>query len=438
MKTLICEQTLHQKAAQDQVKPYAKPHAQLNARPQPRAHVTSQSAVALKQANPRTVQLRLKHELDLLCGAGVGLAPIARRACELIRELVGAECASIFWLDERGMPEGFFHENANPQAQDLLMNHFERLFMGENETTVFHLAQRTDGRVGHFLNPTAAHYASNVFNLLVKPCGHHHVLDLRVDRDGRGRAVVLLFRPQSQPFTEQDATALNWLAPYLERAIAQVSPLAQWVLDPTQTGHLIVAGGGEQLHLRCPQAEALLRQSLLVGQGIDLLKPLAGPPGFVKKLCHDFLLSGSAHRSVSLDVPNGRLKATASRMLTGPALSAPAPSEGGALGQSPAKSQRQSGASCMPECHVLVTLEFFKPARLQVVRGVVGLDLSPLQREIALLAGLGGLRQDCERVIGVSKEALKKHLKSIYCAAGVDNWDSLARSLSPFGSAVYA
>lgn len=387
--TLFCEQTLQQEQA------------------------VTRSSAGLKQGHSRTVQLRLKHELDLLCGAGVGLTPIARRACELIRELVGAECASIFWLDERGMPEGFFHENANPQAQDLLMNHFERLFMGKNETTVFHLAQRKDGRVGHFLNPTPAHYTSNVFNLLVKPCGHHHVLDLRVDRDGRGRAVVLLFRPQNQPFTEQDATALNWLAPYLERAIAQVSPLAQWVLDPAQTGHLIVTGGGEQLHMRCPQAEALLRQSLLVGQGIDLLKPLAVPPRFVKTLCHDLLQSGDSSRSTRLDVPNGQLRATVNRLL-------------------PASSQ------AAPDSQVLVTLEFFKPARLHVVQGVVGLDLSPLQREIALLAGLGGLRQDCERVIGVSKEALKKHLKNIYCAAGVDSWDSLARSLSPFAPRAFA
>ena len=81
----------------------------------------------------------------------------------------------------------------------------------------------------------------------------------------------------------------------------------------------------------------------------------------------------------------------------------------------------------------LVALELLHPPRLQVVQRVLALGLSPLQREIALLAGVGGLRPDCERVIGVSNEALKKHLKTIYRAAGVAGWDGLAATLQTGG-----
>ena len=77
----------------------------------------------------------------------------------------------------------------------------------------------------------------------------------------------------------------------------------------------------------------------------------------------------------------------------------------------------------------LITLELVQPPRLHVVRRVLELGLSPLQREIALLAGVGGLRRDCERVIGVSNEALKKHLRTIYRTVGVTGWDGLATTL---------
>ena len=79
--------------------------------------------------------------------------------------------------------------------------------------------------------------------------------------------------------------------------------------------------------------------------------------------------------------------------------------------------------------YILATLELAQPQRLHAVERVLALPLSPLQREIALFAGEGGLRRGCEQSIGVSEAALKKHLKAIYHAAGVESWEELARSM---------
>ena len=78
---------------------------------------------------------------------------------------------------------------------------------------------------------------------------------------------------------------------------------------------------------------------------------------------------------------------------------------------------------------LLVELSFHRPRRMEVVRRVLSLPLSPLQREIALLAGLGHARADCVAEIGVGPEALKKHLRVIFSATGAQDWDSLSRTL---------
>ena len=53
------------------------------------------------------------------------------------------------------------------------------------------------------------------------------------------------------------------------------------------------------------------------------------------------------------------------------------------------------------------------------------LPLTLLQKQVALFAAQGGLRTDCEDRFGVSQEALKKHLRTIYDVTGVANWTGL-------------
>ncbi|WP_157096359.1 MULTISPECIES: hypothetical protein [unclassified Methylosinus] len=137
-------------------------------------------------AKKNTARRKL-HALDLLCRAGTGIAPIAPAACRQIRELVGADAASIFWLDENGLPQGFFHEDSPESARDLFVNEFERLFIGPAELNVTALARTPGPRVGRIARPGKAYFSSNTFNLLVRASGHHHSLDLRIDLDGRAR-----------------------------------------------------------------------------------------------------------------------------------------------------------------------------------------------------------------------------------------------------------
>lgn len=358
----------------------------------------------------RRLAEKKRHELDLLCRAGVGLTPIAPAVCRLVREIVGAEACALFWLDAQGQPEGFFHEHAQPAAQELFLNEFERLFLGPAEINITTLAQTPGARIGRMLNVPASYYRSNTYNLLVRASGHHHTLDLRVDVQGRARAVLMLFRAREQLFQEQDAALLSRIEPYLYRALTGTAEASVWSAPASRSGHLLLADCGHRLLMFAGDAEALLKACTLVGQDVRVSGPLQAVPRFVRDLCARLHASGQPQARQDIDIPAGRLSMVAHRLQQAPLQ--------------PASDQ------------ILVALELQYPPRLRVVHRVLALGLSPLQREIALLAGVGGLRPDCERVIGVSNEALKKHLKTIYRAAGVAGWESLAATLQASGAEI--
>lgn len=347
---------------------------------------------------------QLAHQLDLLCKAGIGIEAIAHDTTVLIRQLVGAEAAAIFWLNETGLPDGFYHEDSPAQVQSLFLDEFERLFVGQDEINVFALARHRGRRVGNLILPPAGYFKSNTFNLLVRPSGHEHTLDLRVDVDGKTRAVVLLFRSRGGRFGDEQARRLESIAPYLERAIRSARP--QLDCRVLASGHVLVNADGSRVLMHSQQAADILKDANRVGTGTCKANALTLAPPFVAELCAHVHHSGFG-RQVEREfaVPGGRLTAHATALL---------PASG----------------SDATDVQVLIELKLMQPRRLEVVRKVVSMRLSPTQREIALLAGLGHPRADCLQVVGISKEALKKHLKAVYSATGANDWDSLHRTLA--------
>ncbi|QNP58743.1 hypothetical protein [Paenacidovorax monticola] len=352
---------------------------------------------ALRTAAPP----RLAQKLDLLCRLGLGLAPIAPDVCAVLRQLVGADAAALFWLDEHGIPEGFFHEDSPASAQNLFLNEFERLFVGEHETNVFALAQPQGRPVGRLLAPDARYFRSNTYNLLVRASGHRHTLDLRVEVQGPTgpvtRAVVALFRAPGRAFGDAEAALLTRALPSLQRAFAPggVRPLQA---QPPQgaNGHVVLDAASGHPVLADDAAIALLQRAGLRGLGLQH-NPLgtALPPDLLHRL------KARPGQSSHLPVPGGILQAQAHALHATPGSAA----------------------------QVLLTLQLQRPRQIDVVHRVLQLPLTPLQHEIAALAGLGHARADCTARTGVSNAALKKHLATILDVAGASDWGALAQHL---------
>lgn len=340
-------------------------------------------------------QVRKWHELSLLCRSGAGLAAITPQVCRLLRELVGADAAALFWMNAEGLPDGFFHEDSPASAREIFLNAFTELFIGPAELNVAMLAQMRGRRGGHLLAPGEDYFRSNTFNLLVRASGHRHSLDLRIDIDGQARAIILLFRTPPRAFTEADLATLSLAAPPISEALKLHAHGDDWAtVEPT--GHLLVAADGSRVLMATARAEELIRTSNRVGAGIALTGPLEAPPAFVADLVRARAGTGLAEGTVP--VPSGRLRVTVEPM-------------------------RAPGAG---ESAALVALALETPRHLARLDRVLTLDLSPRRREIALAAARGDSRRDAAARLGLGEEAMKKHLAIVYAATGTHSWEELA------------
>ena len=347
----------------------------------------------------RRVAKRYWTELDLICSTGVGLEAIAPQVCRLLREIVGADAGALFWVDENGLPAGFFHEDTNPEARDLFVNAFEELFTGDRELNVATLVQFKGTNCGHLLVPPDHYWRSNTYNLLVRASGHRHTLDLRVDYEGRPRAVILLFRQRSTTYEEEHRTLLQMALPSLRKAFMKPPGADRWS-EAAPPAYLIVDRAGEALKFATEPARVLLQQGNQVAQGVPASGPLLAPPLFVRKLCQR--LASEMRPSQLLPSPHGRLRVSAEYLN--------APGTG--------------------EAAVLVTIISEVPDLLAQVTRVLDLDLSPKQKVILLAAVSGASRQEATRATGTSPEAMKKHLMAIFTATGVHSWQDLRQSFT--------
>jgi DNA-binding CsgD family transcriptional regulator len=319
-------------------------------------------------------------------------------ACRLLREFVGADAGALFWMDENGLPEGFFHEDSPVGARDLFVNEFERLFMGPDELNVAILARLKGSGAGHLLTPPASYLRSNTFNLLVRPSGHRHALDLRIDHEGRPRVIVLLFRSGTDPFEETDLATLKLAAGPLRRSLSGNPQDAQWEATLLE-GHALIDASGTSLLMMSEGARRILQTTNSVGQDIQLEGPITTPPRFMRHLCSD-IAAGRATRGC-VPIPDGRLVITPERLNT------------------PVGDQSA----------ILMTMQIERPRNLRWVERLLELALSPRQRGIMLEAAFGHDRTEVAARTGTSAEAMKKHLGAIYQETGSHSWEEMARLL---------
>lgn len=343
---------------------------------------------------------RALERLRLLCECGAGLEAIAAKACEIIRDLMGADSASIFWLDRYGAPAGFFHDCAPAELKDLFVTRFDELFSLPGEFNMVTFTGSVGPPIGRMLTPEihAQFRASNVYRHLCVPLGHHYGLEMRIEHRGRGVGVLVLWNGDGRPFTPADVAAAEPLHRLLERALDAERADVVWRSQGSRTAHYITDVSGQHLLAINPEAEAMLNHAHLLGQNVPMARSPRTAPAFSRQLAA--MLAQGAPAELRLPVIDGRLVVRAS----------------------PSRRIAPEGED---ELQMFVSVDREAAVDVLAVEALAALPLTFLQKEIALFAAQGGLRADCEARFGVSQEALKKHLGAIYDITGVASWAGL-------------
>ena len=292
------------------------------------------------------------------------------------------------------------------------MNNYEELFVGPHEYTPFWRMRNKGRDVGNALRSSKEYFSSNTYNLLIKPTGCHYLLDALVELGGVTRLTVCLFRSAKNPFSKADERKLIALVPVLRRAIYK-RPHALLVRTSSKSdiGHILVTGDGQQMEMMDTAAQKLLASIKLFDQNLSLTKSGATLPLFVQQLCERLRVEPIASAEKELALAGGSLLVRANHLaFTSPALSATPLLQPASI-------------------KILVSLQFIQASAMEVVRIISAWCLSPLQARIAMYAACGGSRIGCAVHHGVSKEALKKHLRQIYAASRCTNWQELSQTV---------
>lgn len=346
---------------------------------------------------PTAMERRRLHErLRLLCATGAGLEAVAAPVSAIARDLVGAMSGSIFWLGSQSEAAGFYHDSAPVELKDFFVSNFDTLFSASDRPSMLGLIQSNGPPIGNYIDPASLQrlHASNVGKYLAAPLGHHHLLDVRIDREGQSKALLSLWNGPDRPFSPRDLAAMEAVRSQLCLVARQGAGNLHWRSADARTLHLITDLTGERLFSIDPDCEKVLRAGHLLGQSIPMASELREAPGFCRQLAAK--LARGEQARLHVPVANGRL-----------ALSA-------TIGQ-----LRRPGYN---GSYLFIAVDSQISLEVQAVEWLSSLPLTYLQKRIALHAMQGGKRTDCEHRFGVSPEALKKHLRTVYDRTGAASW----------------
>jgi DNA-binding CsgD family transcriptional regulator len=345
---------------------------------------------------------RMEH-IRLLCQSGTGLEAIAAPLCHAVRDLVGAKSGSIFWLDDKRAPQGFYHDCAPAEIKDIFATRLEELFIRQDEFNMMTLTDQIEPSIGRLLVSGAIEnfWEGNVYNHLCVPLGHRFMLDMRIDVEGVGRALVCLWNGPDAPFHARQVEALRLVQRQIAMAIQHARKDAMWRPASDMPAQFLTDLDGETLIAIDDEAERLLQESHLLRQNLPMAQPLRDAPSFAKALA----VARRSGQPATLEIPvaNGRLVAQATTIRS--------------------RSAELDGDRIAFRLRLEVSLIVIAIERL------ILLALTPLQREIALFAVRGGERSECAAEFGVSGNALKVHIRAIYEATGVSGWGELVANL---------
>lgn len=354
---------------------------------------------------------RLWTRLRVLCCSGLDLMPIVPEALEIVREIIPNAAAAVFLTSEKGVPHGFFHEDSPQEVRALFQNEPD-LFDGPMEYNVFRLVGVPGApKIGQLLAPPPEFFSSNTYQLLIRASGHHHILDSRLEIDGRRLGLLSLFREQGCGFTAGDADNLGRVTAYFEHALRlgalAASPSDSLLLEQ----EAVIASDAEGRILFLSEPASQLLQQL----------PLMGPQWPDRRRLPIFLLR-------LLDVlRDGERYPTRLPCDTVPIL-------GGAL-QASAHWAAGPGGNCLESALAaaergvaIVVLKRFTPVPLRIWKNLRAAALTPQQLEVAFWMGIGG-RNAVRARLSISEAVLRDCVKAIYEVFGCNSQEELAACL---------
>lgn len=328
-----------------------------------------------------------------------------------IREYAGADSAGFFWVDAKGDMTNLYADRM--LSPGLMQLYFERHYDGsEYPFRQAFLARAAANESVTSSTATTALTQTAYYNEILKSLDAHHVLYAVVREQGNALGQLSLYRPKnSVAFSAADRTAIKCISRYVAHAVNRPKTMSAEIefIDADSEGMAVVdfkgriiEGAAKSLHLL---SMALKRE---FNPGIHPLMVGEIVPEGVRELL-------------------ARLQQT----MRGEAADAPRTVIDGPWGRFLVSAYALDDDATTPNARAAIHIRGQQPMILKLAEAMGRFDISPQQREIALLLAQGRSNQQISEALRLSVNTVAYHIKRLFARLEAhDRADAVAKMLA--------
>jgi DNA-binding CsgD family transcriptional regulator len=334
-----------------------------------------------------------------LCTLGLPPRSLVQSLLPALREVVPAHSAGVFWVDSSGQMSALYAERMLPP--EAMAAYYERHYdvRGEGFAESFRRRAAAEDKVSmHAFS--RAEQAGEYFRDVLHPLDAYHVLYGILESEGRPFAQVSLYRGAAGPaFSATDAATLRSLLRYLGIGLARPERGVPMGEDCVTVEEAVgVVGRDGTIVSASEDWRRLVRLAAVTEVAPSRARSESGA-------IEDFLREGArtpGSPEIERNTAWGRF----------------------VIRRFPLADARGRRAD---QLALLVRLE--EPRTLSLVRGTRHSDLSPQQREVALLLAKGLTNTQIAHTLGLSLNTANYHVKQVYLRLEVNDRDAVQGQL---------
>jgi DNA-binding CsgD family transcriptional regulator len=244
-------------------------------------------------------------------------------------------------------------------------------------------------------------YKSDVYNLVYCAYDQHHILSSLVLDQGKPFGILNLYRPvKLKPFNSREQALCLQLLPYLVNACGEGVKDIQYG-ESGLPGMMVMDTQGQILYLT-DEARGLLALACHPVLSFDALSQEAHILMQLSQLCRNLqaVFKGKYTPPPSWCHTNGRGRFTFRAFWL----------------------ERQNQ---QPDRLISITIEHQEPLVVKILRGLHGLPLSPVQKQVALLLAQGLANEVIGEHLHIKLSTVKEHVSKIFDKLGIYRRDEL-------------
>lgn len=340
-----------------------------------------------------SVQNQIAH-IRQLCCLGMSFKAIMPDLMKTMTRVMDCQSGVFMWFDCNGDIDHIYVDIFLPEVVSLFVSEYERLKTPFGPDLPMMAVKGKP--LGNYRVMPKEFYRTDMYNLICRPYDQHFMLDGIIKDSGVALGALMLYREKShKQFTAGEQARLAQLLPYIQHAILN-DETSDILLDSwggVPQGTILADLSGRICHIEPRAREAIFwtEQKNVPSSG-SLLQDMEGKlKSIVAQLCWRLRkinrFENAEAPSIHLAHHSGRLTISATRL--------------------PAYESATQDLVCL-------SLTLRRNKLLTIMSHLEALPLSPKQKELSLLLGMGLEPRDIAKKLNISLNTYKEYVQAIY------------------------